>query len=237
MIRKNYLKVVLFILSAGIIFSCAREASKDVNQEAIRQDYTVSYKAVTNVTTIKASFKFGEGFGRTRLKLSDPSAVTFNGKSMDFNQIAANYRKKENGFIDTVQYTWKDVNGNVYKNAISMPKTHLVPVKTIDASKPGALKWKGSDLRTGEEICVTIKSNPADTAQDIESYEFCSAWDSKNPKQVSLGTDKLKNIPKGEIKITLKRTLRKPLNEDTPKQKGLPMRFSYWDEPIMARLK
>jgi hypothetical protein len=106
----------LLLLIGSILFdSCTREPSSSVDQDKIYVKYDVIYDKNEDETTVRAEFRFGGAFG-TKLELSSPAFVKFNGSIIPFNSTLAYYEEKLPGMVSSGTFVYEDVDGNSYTN-------------------------------------------------------------------------------------------------------------------------
>ena len=98
------LAALTMLLASG----CFREPSDSVNQDKIYTDYELFYNANEDKTYARATFKFSNLTG-TKLELSDPSEVTFEGDLRSFKPALAYYEKTLPGLVSSGTFEWKDI--------------------------------------------------------------------------------------------------------------------------------
>lgn len=67
-------------------------------------------------TTVRAEFRFGGAFG-TKLELSSPASIKFNGTAIPYNSTLAYFQNKFPGFVSSGNFTYVDVDGSTYTNS------------------------------------------------------------------------------------------------------------------------
>ena len=159
----KYQSLLIALICAISLFNCNREASEDVNQDRIFTVYELFYNANEDKTYARATFFFSNING-TRLELSDPSEVTFNGDILTFNRLLAYYEKEYAGFVSSGTFEWIDTEENTYQNSIEVHTIDYASgIDTIDRSNSFDLAWSGDALAQDELVTVTINGeNEAD---------------------------------------------------------------------------
>jgi hypothetical protein len=146
--------IILFAI-VGLIVSCERENSEDVNQDRIFTEYELYYNANEDKTYATARFRFGNALG-TLLELTSPSEVRFNGDLLSFKSGLVYYEKQYAGFVSNGTFSWKDTDGVEFTNVVSIntidyPST----LDTIPRTAAFELFWVGDSLSAGETVILT----------------------------------------------------------------------------------
>jgi hypothetical protein len=127
---KNYSLLFTFLIAVLSFVSCTREPSDSVDQDKIYVKYDLIYDSNNDETTVRAEFRFGGAFG-TKLELSSPAYVKFNGSYIPYNSTLAYYEEKIPGQISNGTFIYGDVDGNVYSNTTSNMRSAEFPDSQI----------------------------------------------------------------------------------------------------------
>lgn len=169
--KHNYMKTmkksILFLATASFIIthltSCKKEDSKDVNQDKIYAEYELLYDKNQDKTYASAVFKFSNVLG-TNLQLSSPSEVKFGSDVIPYDATFAYYRKEYAGQINSGTFTFKDTDGKLYTNSVTLAKSITNPViDTIKRTGAYTYTWIGDSVATKEVVGLTIGSNATPT--------------------------------------------------------------------------
>lgn len=116
----NRLLSILFISAVVLTFSsCKKEVTKNIDQDKIWASFALSYDQNTDKTIATAKFRFNTGKG-TLLELSDPSTVMLDGTEIDWLADSAFYQMELTGFVPSGEFTWVDLNGNMFANTVEI---------------------------------------------------------------------------------------------------------------------
>ena len=150
-----------FALGVALAACEAVEPSGYVNQTRIHTAYELEYDASRDVSTARATFRFG-GPGGTLLELSGDSHVTVNGASMSLvREPFTNrtyYERVTAGRLTTATFRFEDTEGRQYANsatirAADFPAAGAGP---FDNDVSHTLFWDGSTLVAGEHVDVVL---------------------------------------------------------------------------------
>jgi hypothetical protein len=143
-----------------VLVSCTKETSDNVNQDKIWTEYQLIYNDDTHITSVKAIFKFSNALG-TLLELKSPAYVLFNSDTLNYNPTMGYYEKQYTTFVNSGTFTYKDLNNNVFTNAVHLADTVGFPagLDTISKSTPFQLTWVGAAVKANETITAWLNSN------------------------------------------------------------------------------
>ncbi|MCB0683851.1 MAG: hypothetical protein KDC32_23540 [Saprospiraceae bacterium] len=205
---RTFLFLSLFATLLLSLNSCVRESSDSVDQDRIFTDYELYYNANEDKTYARATFRFSNALG-TKLELAAPSEVTFDGDLLTFNQALAYYEKTLAGFVQSGVFEWKDTEGNVFTNTISINEIgYPVELDTIVRSGSYDLIWTGDPL--GDHENVTLTANGENEA-DAQLF-FTNDTGAQN---IVLGKDKLEKIGAGPGTLFMDRRYQPALSQAT----------------------
>lgn len=200
-----------FILLAFALISlssCLREDSENVNQDRIWGHYELFYDANEDITYARATFRFG-GITGTKLELTDPSEVRFNGDALPFREGLAYYEEDYAGFIQTGTFEFEDLDGNQYVNdveirTIDFPQTF----GPIDQTAAYELVWDGSALTDFEIVSVWLNGiNEGDSQLFLEEGEGST--------NIILNQNDLEQLPVGTADAWIERSYRPLIDQAT----------------------
>jgi hypothetical protein len=171
----NYQSFFLALFLGLSLFSCTSESSDSVNQDRIYTVYELFYNANEDKTFARATFFFSNELG-TRLELSDPSMVTFDGDELTFNRVLAYYEREYAGFVSSGTFEWTDTEENVYQNSIEVRTIDYAgTIDTIDRSSSYELSWEGDALTEDELVTVTINGENEGDARVFTNNDIGSS--------------------------------------------------------------
>lgn len=153
--------IALLALSALAMSACQMaEQSVNVNQQRIWTSYELHYDANTDLTTAKASFRFGNSLG-TPLDLTSPSEVRFNGEPLSRTVQPGtgfvSYERTFAGEVSAGTFRFVDTEGEAYSNSVTLrPVAFPAAVGPIDNDGAYAFEWVGTALASGEDVSVTL---------------------------------------------------------------------------------
>lgn len=150
---------ILFFLAGALLFisSCTREPSSSVDQDKIFVKYDLIYDKNEDETTVRAEFRFGGAFG-TKLELSSPASVKFNGSALPFNSTLAYYEEKLPGLVNSGTFIYSDVDGNTYSNAtdtirsVEFPSTDIV----VNGGTDYVMPFMGQTIGGSDVVTLTL---------------------------------------------------------------------------------
>lgn len=189
------LLAVLFLAATGIITfsSCKKENSEDVNQQKIYAEYELYYDANLGKTYASAIFKFSNALG-TNLQLTAPSEVKFGNDVIPYDPVFAYYRKEYAGLVSAGTFTFKDQDGTVYTNPVSMTNTisNQAVLDTINrANGAYTYTWVGDSVFANSWVNFTI----ANAANGLNFQYFLQY--TVGSKNLVLGLNQLNQLPIG----------------------------------------
>lgn len=183
------------------------EQSVNVNQSRIWTDYELHYDANTDLTTAKASFRFGSALG-TPLDLTSPSEVRFNGELLARQvQMGTNFVTYERTFAGQVTsgtFRFEDTEGEAYSNTVTVrPVAFPSNVGPIDNDGSYAFDWVGSSLASGEQVDVTLwRLVPGSASLALFSQTQDGA------RGVVMDATQLRNVSPGDVALKMERRWR-----------------------------
>lgn len=154
--KKYIFRFTIFCFSL-ILASCTREPSSSVDQDKIYTKYELVYDANTDMTTVKAEFRFGSIVG-TKLEWSQPASIRFNGELIPFNSTLAIYEEEIAGFVSSGTFTYTDIEGSIYTNQTGMIKTVSFPNGdiNINGGTDYVMPFTGNLIGSNDVVSLTI---------------------------------------------------------------------------------
>lgn len=221
------MKKLTLVLLAGVILltGCLREDSENVNQDRIWAHYELFYDANEDMTYARATFRFG-GMTGTKLNLTDPSEVRFNGDVLPFREGLAYYEEDYAGFIQTGTFEFEDLDGNQYVNdveirTIEFPETF----GPIDQTAAFELSWDGSALTDFEIVSVWLNGiNEGDSQLFLEEGEGST--------DIILSQNDLEELPVGTTDAWIERAYRPLIDQATDVGGMLTGRYRGQQRPV-----
>jgi hypothetical protein len=196
--------LAIILLFTGILQSCTKEDSSDVNQDKIYAEYELFYDENTDKTYAACVFRFSNAFG-TNLELSAPSEVKFGNDLLTFDPVLSYYRKEYAGLITSGTFTFADTLGSTYQNTITLPSPISNPnIDTIKRSLGSfTYAWVGS-------------ANPADSWTSV-SINNTLNWanfqyflqNNLGAENMVFGINQLNQLPIGPAFVQLERVFQK----------------------------
>ena len=153
---KKYYLAVLALTAA--FMSCEKKEvveSKDLDQDKIHSIYDVEYHEYTDETIAYAKFTNQSPTG-PYLKLSSPASIELNGIKLSPHVKTNIYKTELNGFVGVFTWNYRDLDGNIWQQIISMQPTDVVYPDTIYKSNDLTLNWTSAPLNPGEQILIHI---------------------------------------------------------------------------------
>ena len=180
------------------------EQSVNVNQSRIWTDYELHYDANTDLTTAKASFRFGSSLG-TPLDLTAPSEVRFNGellaRQVQLGTGFVSYERTFAGQVTTGTFRFVDTEGEAYSNSVTLrPVAFPASIGPIDNDGSYAFDWLGSALASGEQVDVTLwrlTTGSASLALFPQSQD--------GARGVVMDATQLRNVSPGDVSLKMER--------------------------------
>lgn len=140
-----------------LLVSCTREPSSSVDQDKIYTKYELVYDANTDMTTVKAEFRFGSIVG-TKLELSQPASIRFNGELIPFNSTLAIYEEQIAGYVSSGTFTYNDIDGNIYSNTTAHLKTIDFPNGDIEITRGEdyVMPFNGNVIGSNDVVTMNV---------------------------------------------------------------------------------
>lgn len=154
---------------AGLILllaSCTRESSDSVDQDKIWVKYELEYDANEDVTKARAEFRFGGAFG-TKLELSSPATIKFNGSAVPFNSTFAFYEKQIPGHVTEGTFVYQDVDGNTFTNDTPVMRSVEFPSGEVNivGGSDYVMPFVGTAISGGDIVTLVLNDKIFATSQ------------------------------------------------------------------------
>ncbi|MBI5916271.1 MAG: hypothetical protein HY842_12920 [Bacteroidetes bacterium] len=205
--------------------SCIRETSDSVDQDKIFTNYELFYDANADKTYARATFTFSNLLG-TKLELSNPSKVTFNGDMLSFQNALAYYEKEYAGFVESGTFVWEDTEGNTFTNEISIHEIAFpAGVDTILRSAAYELTWVGDSLSQSETVILTVNGE-----NELDGQIFST--NNLGSQSIILDKDKLGKVGQGPGMMWLDRNYLPALTQATSAGGIINGRYRPTNQPV-----
>ena len=207
-------RAALALVAALALPACdSAEPSEFVNQSRIYTDFDLHYDANRDVTTARASFRFG-GPNGTQLELSSPSRVEFNGQALGrVVQPVTNltyYERTFTGQVSAGSFRFVDTEGASYDNPVTLrPIAFAGSVGPIDNDAAYELAWQGSALAADEEVGAVLFRIGQNTALGVFTQRDAGA------RSVILDRQQLQNVLPGAVSLSMERKVTRSPAEPT----------------------
>ncbi len=202
----SYSFLPLFVLL--ILSGCMREDSENVNQDRIWAHYELYYNGNEDITYARATFRFGHAAG-TKLQLTDPSEVRFNGTIIPFRPALAYYERSLAGFVDAGTFEFSDMDGTTYINDAEIRViNHPEEFGPIDRSQSAAYAWDGNPLSEKEYVTLVLTGG---NEGGRETFTISSLGSS----ELVLGTSQLQELAAGNGSAQVDLTYAPPIQQAT----------------------
>lgn len=195
--RRSTLGIAL--IGVLLFTACKREDSMNLDQQRIYTNYQYTYNSENNTSTMMATFRL-DNSGGTKVELSYPARVEFNGEGLTWKNGSGRYQLNRSGSQIGGAFTYRDLDENVYVNDVPHIFGAELPWGITNISQNGNffLPWQGEALRTGETIRVTIGGGDQTTSR---SWTVHTAGSS----HIILDQNGLMDLSVGSAEIQLER--------------------------------
>lgn len=150
----------LAIFSLAGFYACSSSEigdSKDVAQNKIYQDYTISYQEGDKEVSVTCQYRFAGSMGTT-LVLNAPSKIEFDGKALKvdsskFGGAYYTFTSPVSGFYGEHRVVFTDFNGKKYENRFSFNPFKLTDVPaTADPRQPLAIHYNAGTMSSSDYV-------------------------------------------------------------------------------------
>lgn len=213
-------RTVLFLAILTLVISgCEKEISKNVDQNKIWTSYELYYNEGLNKTFATATFRFSNNNG-TKLMLSDPSSVTVDGATLEWNAENGYYRNEFSGLKATATFHWVDLDGNSFTNNIELRDISFPdPIDTLHFTNSiTQFAWAGLPLDSSESVSLTIDG---DGVTDTRIFSI----DTLGATTITFDSLALSPIDSGMVRLVLNKRYSPDLTEKTDRGGRLIGRF------------
>ncbi len=218
--------LILLAVVAGLS-ACKKEVTKLVDQDKIWTHFELFYDENVDVTYAYATFRFSTEIG-TKLMLSDPSTVSADGATMEWNADDAKYETQFTGIRTTADFNWIDLDGNSFTNSIGIRDVSypaVLPVLSHDDSV-NYFMWEGAPLDTNESMRLHI-----DGVGESDTRIF--SIDTLNATTITLDSLKLAQVDSGMVTLHLDKEYTPEMQEQTSKGGLLLGRYRATDHSVL----
>lgn len=190
----------LFILAVVTLAACKKEITSNIDQDKIFTHFKLAYDANTDQTMATATFRFSNLDG-TRLKLSDPSTVTIDGESIDWNDEQGYYEKTYTGLKPTGVFDWTDLDGKAFSDTVEIRDIDFPdPIPTFSHDSAVAyFTWAGATpLEMNEQVKLEI-----DGVGETDTRVFST--DTLGDTNIMIDSLKLSQVDSGLVNLFLEK--------------------------------
>ena len=205
--------------------------SKDVAQDKIYQQYTVTYAEGNEKITVHAQFRFA-GRNGTTLVLSKPSQLSFDDEAMpvDSGSVSGAYYqlyKPVSRFYGKHHFVFSDINNKKFDNDFSFDTFKLVNIPpTVVKTRPFDLSFETAPLNTDDYI--ELSTNGTDSSFTITH----NAGDTG--RFITIPEKELKRQKEKELTLEARLYRKIPLQQNTAEGGRLEIRYTL--KPVKIRL-
>jgi hypothetical protein len=211
-------------LLAGMAACTSNEIgnSKDVAQESIYQQYSISYEEGDEKAAINAQFRFG-GKNGTTLLLNEPSSISFDGTaikvdSSDLGGAFYQLNKPAAAFYGTHHFVFTDISNKKFDNDFVFEKFSLLNAPSTAAKiAPLQLQFDSVGLKKGDEI--TVSSTGTDS-----SFSVSGTVGDKN-FTIAIPAEDLKRQKGKELRLDISLSRNIPLQQNTKEGGEMNVRY------------
>jgi hypothetical protein len=216
--------LIISSLVAGMAACTSNEIgnSKDVAQESIYQQYSISYTEGDEKAAINAQFRFG-GKNGTTLLLNDPSSISFDGAaikvdSSDLGGAFYQLNKPAATFYGTHHFVFTDISNKKFDNDFVFEKFSLANAPSTAAKTgPLQLQFDSAGLKVGDEI--TVSSTGTDS-----SFSVSGTVNDKN-FTIAIPAQDLKKQKGKELRLDISLYRNIPLQQNTKEGGEMNIRY------------
>jgi hypothetical protein len=200
--------------------------SKDVSQEKIYQDYSVTYTEGNANAEVFCQYRFG-GKNGTTLVLNTPSEVSFDGEKLnvDSNNISGAYYKSNKpiaNFWGKHKILFTNVDKKQYENSFSFDNFKVNYPTTAAKNKPLQISFETPAL--GADDYVEINTVDSDSSFSITN----------KGNSIVIPINELKRQKKSDIKFEANLYRNIPLQQNTSEGGKMYMRYTL--KPVKVSL-
>lgn len=234
--RYHYLfRLALFCFLSANVSGCSSSEigeSKDVAQETIFQQYTISYNEGEDSAVVNAIFRFS-GENGTTLVLTQPSSLQLDGIpfSVDSSDFSGAFYKKSmpaRYFHTNHQLTFTDINNKEYKNSFSFDTFKLVNIPQ-KADKNQAIHIQFEPANIGPDDYIEIGALDTDST-------FSVTYSGKDPGRIiTIPAEELARQKAGQLKLAAKYYKKVFLQQGT-KEGGI-LEIEYALKPFIIEIR
>ncbi|MCB9073185.1 MAG: hypothetical protein H6623_06155 [Bdellovibrionaceae bacterium] len=209
------------VFSSSLIVACSSDTvgSRDVNPNAVHQEYSVEYQETSNSSYISAQFRVGGSTGTT-VELEPPSYLKINGTTPHKSSFfGTSYSLDQGGYTSSVTFEYSDDSQHSYVNSVI--------VKTIQIlSAP-------QNLTIGQSYSVVVSTeslNPGDTVrgylrqdhfdQGISQSAYVEGVFDVGTQRMIFSSYDTSRLYEGNVELTLVRSHYQALSQSTSRGGG-----------------
>ena len=199
-----------FIAAGLVIFSsCKREDSANIDQQRIYANYEYIFDADSYQSIAEVTFRMDNNSG-TKIELTSPSSVRFNGETLSWRNSSGSYRISNSSNVIGGVFTYSDLGKQTYDNPTATLTYIELPNGLNGMSRNSSffLPWIGSPLQNGETITVTIGGGQQTTTRSWTINTLGATY-------ILLDQYKLNDLIAGTAQIQIERQVVTGLHQST----------------------
>jgi hypothetical protein len=229
--QKPILAGMLLVITG--LFACNNNEigeSKDVNQDKIYMDYSISYAEGDDQVALNFQYRFAGAAGTT-LVLNNPSQVKLDGEilKVDSSKYGGAFytaNKNYNTFLGKHSIKFTDINGKHFENSFEFAPFTLVNLPaTADRNKDLLVSYNINGLNAADDIEI----NSVDTDSSFHYHQPGSNTSATIPA-LDLKRQKKDDV---SFEATIYRKI--PLSQTT--SEGGTLRLTYRLKPVKIKLQ
>lgn len=206
---KSSFTLPLIALGFLLLSACKRKDSVNIDQQRIYANYEYTYDANSYQSIAEVTFRLDNSSG-TKIELSDPASVRFNGEALSWKNSSGSYRLSNSINVIGGVYSYTDLGQQTYENATA-PLTYIeLPYGLNSISRNGSfyLPWNGDPIKAGETVTVTISGGQQTSTQSWTINTLGASY-------IVLDHYKLNNLVAGNAQIQIERQVVSGIHQST----------------------
>lgn len=225
--------VFFFLATAAAVTACTSNEigeSRDVAQDKIYQNYTVTYTEGDAAAELYSQFRFA-GRNGTTLVLSSPSQLQFDGEKIkvdsgDYSGAFYKISKPAAGFWGKHSFVFTTTDSKTYTNSFSFDGFKLVNLPASASKKQDLLLPFETTALKGDDY-INVRTVNTDSSFDV-SHNYADG------NAVKIPAEYLKKQKGNTLTLEAAITRKPPLQQTTPE--GGALEITYRLKPVIITL-
>lgn len=221
---KSLIPAAALILTAGLFnTACSTDtvSSKDVNAEAVDQNYVLSYDESTNSTWIYAQYRVGGSTGTT-VELNDPANLKINGQTPSKSSfLGTSYELRQSGFVKSATFVYDTGSGQTLTNAIRIEPLILRKADQVLAVNAGYTALVDAPNLASNETVVASLVQEVQDGQGNSDFAIANGVYDAAHSQVTFSPSELNKLSNGIGKLQMERQKWAALSQATREGGGI----------------